>query len=60
MRCRSCDTLLNEREVKKKDKHTGEYFDLCSNCYGESQKALNEAIDDSGIVYNYHLGGIET
>ena len=60
MRCKSCDTLLNEREVKKKEKSTGEFLDLCAYCYEASQEALNAAVDDSGIEYKYNLGGIET
>lgn len=46
MRCRSCDTLLNEREVKKKEKSTGEFLDLCSYCYEISQEAVREASED--------------
>jgi hypothetical protein len=47
MRCKSCDTLLNEREVKKKEKSTGEFLDLCSYCYDVSQEAVREATEDA-------------
>ena len=60
MRCRACDVVLNEREVTKKDKGTGEYFDMCSDCYASYKEALGELVDDSGIDYIYNLDGIIT
>ena len=42
MRCRACDTMLSDYEVTRKDKLTGEYTDLCSNCFGHSIKAMSD------------------
>lgn len=60
MRCRACDVVLNEREVTKKDKGTGEYFDMCSDCYDAYKEALNELADASEIDFLYILDGITT
>lgn len=60
MRCQGCNTLLNERELAHKNRITGEYDDLCHDCYDSYKKALSELIDDSGIIYKYNLSGIET
>ena len=31
MKCRACDTLLDDLETLKKD-HRGEHYDLCTEC----------------------------
>lgn len=33
MRCRSCDVNLNDFESTRKSAITGDYYDLCSNCF---------------------------
>ena len=35
MRCLSCDCLLFGHEITRKYKSTGEYIDLCDNCFSE-------------------------
>ena len=49
MHCKACDALLNEQEVVLKDKATGEYLDLCGECYLASQEAVHEAWNDNAI-----------
>lgn len=44
-RCKACDTIMTEHEMKKKDPETGEYLDLCSVCHNESLHAALEFID---------------
>lgn len=33
MHCLSCDKELSDFESSRKSKRTGEYLDLCNNCY---------------------------
>lgn len=33
MRCLSCNRALSDREATRKYKSTGEFLDLCDNCY---------------------------
>ena len=33
MRCKACDTELNDFEATRKSSVTGEFLDLCNNCY---------------------------
>ena len=32
MRCQACNAMLDEFESVRKNKATGEYYDLCSPC----------------------------
>ena len=32
MRCKACDKLLAEHELRRKDKETGDFTDLCGGC----------------------------
>ena len=47
MRCKGCDVLLNEREIKRKDKDTKAFLDLCNYCYKASEGALGHAIEEN-------------
>lgn len=52
MRCRACDVLLTEYDLKQKDKTTGEHLDLCTVCRHESNQALYDEVQlefDFGI-----------
>jgi hypothetical protein len=42
-RCKACDVIMNEFEMRKIDRATGDYSELCSNCLSAS----NEATTDS-------------
>lgn len=33
MRCVACNKLLNNREATRKGVNTGEYLDLCDDCF---------------------------
>jgi len=33
MRCKACNTPLNDFESTRKSSITGEYLDLCNSCY---------------------------
>jgi hypothetical protein len=46
MRCKACNALMSEDDIRRKDKETGEYLDLCAECYLESQRALHDAYED--------------
>lgn len=34
-RCKSCDKIMSDSEMCRKNLVTGEYFDLCSRCLRE-------------------------
>lgn len=42
MRCKACDKMLNDFETSRKDKITGFYLDLCSDCFIVSSKAASD------------------
>ena len=35
MKCQSCDKILSDREASRKSLRTGEFLDLCGDCYEE-------------------------
>ena len=51
MRCKACDTILDDVELTRKDSY-GDFFDLCNTCYSvsiASQWELEDS-DDSGNI----------
>jgi hypothetical protein len=42
-RCKACDVIMNEFEMRRIDRATGDYSELCSDCLSAS----NEATQDS-------------
>lgn len=42
MRCKACNKLLEETELARKDKLTGNFLDLCNTCYKVSNETLIE------------------
>ena len=52
-RCKACDTILNEYEMRKRDRVTDEHLDLCSVCNSASDEAIEEnwsIAEDNGII----------
>ena len=47
-RCKACDTILTEFELKKVDRLTGLHLDLCGRC----NKISDDAISDDWVTYN--------
>ncbi len=41
-RCKACDVILTEAELRKRDRVTDEYLDLCSVCHSASDEAIEE------------------
>jgi hypothetical protein len=41
-RCRACNNVMTETEMKRKDANTRDYSDLCSSCLVASVEALME------------------
>mgnify|MGYP006102195017 FL=1 len=41
-RCRACNNVMTETEMKRKDVNTKDYSDLCSSCLVASVEALME------------------
>lgn len=39
-RCKACDVIMNEYELKRIDRITGDFSELCSNCLSASTEAL--------------------
>jgi len=39
-RCKACDTILTESELRKVDRYTGLHLDLCGECNRASDDAL--------------------
>lgn len=41
-RCKACDVILTEAELRKRDRVTNEFLDLCSECHSVSDEAIEE------------------
>jgi len=41
MKCRACDVALNDFEATRKSKETGEFIDLCNQCYISVSNEIN-------------------
>lgn len=41
MRCKACDTLLNQYELSAKD-NAGKFHDLCSGCLSVVRKSISD------------------
>lgn len=56
MRCKACNVVLTDDELRKIDKLTGDYTELCGYCEDSSNAALyfeddnEEDYDDMGDV----------
>lgn len=48
MRCKACDKMLNDFESTRKGRESGEFVDLCNQCYVHVK-------DDLQVVENYEL-----
>ena len=54
MRCYACDKKLSDYESTRKSKTTGEYLDLCDNCFYEVSDVfedVEELEDLDGEIY---------
>ena len=49
MRCRGCNKILSDVELKVRNKHTGEFEDLCGDCRYMSH-AEETPLEDLGVV----------
>mgnify|MGYP000076404336 CR=1 FL=1 len=53
-RCKACDVILTEAELRKRDRVTDEHLDLCSVCNSTSDEAIEEnwsiAEEAGGII----------
>ena len=38
-RCKACDVIMNEFEMRRIDRATGDYSELCSDCLSASNEA---------------------
>jgi len=50
MRCRACDKNLSDFESTRKNEVTGEYEDLCNECYSAIQNNISESEEDTPTV----------
>ena len=47
-RCKACDVILTEAELKRKDRVTGLHLDLCNTCLKHS----DQAIEDDWVTFD--------
>ena len=50
MRCIACDKNLSDFESTRKNETTGEYEDLCNECYSSIQNNISESEEDALTV----------
>ena len=46
MRCKACNDILSDYEMRRKDTQGG-FVDLCGGCYRVSSRVVAEAITDA-------------
>ena len=51
MRCKACNTALEQFEIDRRCKLSGEYLDLCSPCASASNEAIHQ--QEEPIYRNY-------
>ncbi len=49
MRCKACNKIMDDDELKATNIHTGAPEDLCRNCKGESIDAALELMTDAEL-----------
>jgi len=52
-RWKACDVILNEYELRRRDRITDEHIDLCSVCHSASDEAIEEnwsLAEETGII----------
>ena len=42
-RCKACDVIMNEFEMRRIDRATGDYSELCSDCLSASNEVTNDS-----------------
>ena len=52
-RCKACDVILNEYELKRIDNHTGLHLDLCNVCASHSEEAMVERCELAAILKDF-------
>lgn len=54
-RCRACNVILSDFEMTRKSTVTGEYYDLCSHCFGYIKHTVHskERLDLKDISDDY-------
>ena len=60
MKCRSCNVLLNDYESTRKNKQTGDYYDLCGQCYTSYMQCLADITLETPLEMEVKIGPIET
>lgn len=53
MRCKACDTLLNDFECKRKDRLSGEYVDMCNTCYAYAEEYSSDFETTVDVVVDF-------
>jgi hypothetical protein len=58
MRCKACDKALSDFESTRKYPESGEYVDLCNECYATIQEELEaeereDLRDESDVEFNF-------
>ncbi len=54
MRCRACDRVLNQDELKKKDPETGTHLDTCFKCDSYHKIAVGEEVLEHELEYAHY------
>lgn len=53
MRCKACNTLLEDYESLRKDKQTGAFLDLCNECLHTSNQTLFDMTEEEDDIILY-------
>lgn len=53
MRCKACNVELTDEEARRRDPFTGDFLDLCGECYTVSSEAFYD--DDRLLADVYEV-----
>jgi len=64
MRCIACNKALNDYEATRKSATTGEYLDLCNNCFHNIDQDVEaiirpELLDESSVEDEQELDDLQ-
>ena len=59
MRCKACDVLLQEHELKRKGLITGDYIDLCDSCFSTIEDEVATE-DEQQPFWNNHDEAVDS
>lgn len=49
-RCKACNNIMSDTEMRRRDTLTGDYTELCTECFTESEEVREEMQNDEDFL----------